>query len=242
MKRNQFIKSVGLTSFGVTTGILKPTSLFANELPTEMKLELCEKGVIDLTVAKDDELIWGWLLRAVGSALISSLVGKIVDNYSGNSCYCNGSSCTKNNASSSDYSNTVGYYGYNTHNQKFLTQQIYDRNTSFENASVPFIDKTYNHISNVEGPFLGGLCAAAKDINSKYGLMMARNVIVPFYQLSNGGYRFDTTPCYPTVLKTNYGKTAISYTPNGDTGYVKVDAYNSVDRLDYSQTWKVNAV
>lgn len=240
MERSKFLKASGLATFGMVTGLLKPVSLFSSDSQqTFMKLEMSNQGIIDVTVK--DELVWGWLLRTVGSALISSLVGRIVDSYSGESCYCNGSSCTNNNASSNDYSNTVGYYGYANYNQKFLTQQIYDRSVSFENASVPFVNNYNNQICNVEGPFLAGLCLAAIDIKKKYNINMARSVVVPYAQTSNGGYRFDAIPCYPTILKTNYGTTAISYTPNGDTGYVKVDAYNSVDRLDYSQSWRINS-
>jgi hypothetical protein len=242
MERKHFLKSTGLTAFGITTGLLNSSNLFANKYEKDLNLESCKKGVIDISLNENDELLWGWLLRAVGSALISSLVGKIVDNFAGDNCYCNGSSCTRNNASSNDYSNTVGYYGYNTHSQKFLKQHIYDRNTSFINASVPFLDKSGSHISNIEGPFLGGLCAAAEDIHNTHGIVMARNVIVPIREISNGGYRFDVTPCYPTLIETNYGKTSVSYRPEGEKGYVKVDAYDKLDNLKYTNEWKVNAV
>jgi hypothetical protein len=241
MDRIDFLKSASLTTLGLSTGIINPTSLFAEDKTVFSKsLKLTNQGVIDMTV--ENEQIFEWLLKAVGTALISALVGKIVNYYSGGTCYCNGSSCSKNNANSNDYSNTVGYYGYSTHNQKFLTQQIYDNNTSFVNVSVPFVDNRGYKISNVEGPFLAGLCFAAEDIKNKYGTMMARNVIIPYAENSNGGYRFDASPCYPTVLKTNYGTTAISYTPDGSYGYVKVDAYNRIDRLMYSEEWKMNAV
>ncbi|SIS53108.1 hypothetical protein [Chryseobacterium gambrini] len=248
MDRNQFIKKLGLAS----TGLIMFPDLSFGSLETEANPDNFENSkllmpmnteVIDVTIDANSEFMWGWLLRTVGSALISSLVGNIVEKYFGKDCYCNGTSCSVNNAPSSNYSNAVGYYGYNTHNQKFLTQQIYDSTTSFENASVPFLNSYGRVITNVEGPFLAGLCLAAKDIASQNGIRTARNVIVPYAEISNGGYRFDTRPCYPTVLATNYGKTAISYTPNGNNGFVKVDVFSNKNNLpDYSQTWKVNAV
>jgi hypothetical protein len=246
MERSNFLKTLGISGLGVATGILTPFSVFADNNQGNLRINMIDDTIIDMTQQGDEKFIWGWLLRTVGSALIGSLVSKIVDNYTG-TCYCNGTSCTANTASSDAYSDTKGYYGYSGYQQKFLTQQLNDPYASFGNASVPFVKSNGNVISSVEGPFLAGLCFAAEDINKTYGQSAARQIIQPIYELSNGGYRFNAVPCYPTVFKTGYGKTTIKYAPDDDgTGYVKtgvveVNVQNSVDRLDFSKSWRVNA-
>jgi hypothetical protein len=240
MNRSKFIKSSSLLGLGLALNQPNFLNFLVQENFTDNRLKLSNNGVRDMTL--DEELIMGWLFRTVGSALISSLVGKIVDNYTNDNCYCNGTSCSSNNANYNDYSNTIGYYGYQDHSQRFLTQNINDRNVSFGNVSVAFVNRYNTHLTNVEGPFLAGLCYAAMDINKVHGSNMARNVVLPVSEISNGGYRFDRKPCYPTAFKTGYGKTEISYSPQGEIGYVKVDAYNRTNRLDYSEMFKINSI
>jgi hypothetical protein len=249
MKRNEFIKFTGLTSVGLVSGLLNPFESSAARDANIPRIHMINNQVRDMTVEGDAEYVWGWLLRTVAGALISSLVGRVVDRYTGQSCYCNGTSCTANNATADAYSNAEGYYGYAGNAQKFLQQHLADPNTSFQNVSVPFFDAYGTRVTNVEGPFLAGLCYAADAVAARHGIAAARRVVLPFSEISNGGYRFNMKPCYglTTHFKTSYGRTKIEYEPYDDgsgyvkAGLVKVNIYDRFDNLDFTDNYAVNA-
>jgi hypothetical protein len=236
MNRLEFIKKSSITFLGLSSGLLDPTKLLAGN---RLILKMPNERETFITIPNDDEEIWiSWLGRLVASSLISAFAAKIVERYTDN-CICDGTTCRKSPA---DYSNAVGIYGYDSHNTRLVTQQVTDNRVTFQNVSVPFLNTSNVLMGNVEGPFLAGMCWAANDLQQKYGIKGAKKAFLPIGMTQNGGYRFDTDPCYPTVYKTNHGKTQISYNPSGNTGNVNVKVLNEYDNLGWEKTYNFNYV
>jgi len=241
MKRNDFLKISGLAATGL---ILPPLNLLpgANRKRIRLHMPDNQRQVMLLDIDRDSELWFGWLVKLVGSSLITALSAKIIDKWTGD-CFCNGTSCSANNADTSNYGNIEGIYGYTGTGHRFITQELRDRQVNFTNASVPFLDQGNSKISSLEGPFLAGACWAAEDIAGNYGVEATQSVISPEREISNGGFRFDTNPCYPSKYKTDYGTTEIDYKPNGagTGGDVIVKVKDALDNLDWKKTYEFSA-
>jgi hypothetical protein len=155
MERSEFLKISGLTASGLALGLFNPLTLLGSSNKIQ-RLYPELKTIQIITIDKTDVMWVGWLGRLVASSLVAALGAKIVDKIS--DCYCNGTSCSVNNAQSSQYNNAKGIYGYDATDRRLVTQEINDSNVQFTNMSAPFLSKYNGKISNVEGPFLAGLC------------------------------------------------------------------------------------
>ena len=184
----------------------------------------------------EGEAFIGWLAKLAVRALVTSLVAQKVSEWSG-SCSCNGSACSKGTAASSDYYNTDGVYGYDPYDRRFLTQNIRDSKVKFTNVSVPFMTGANAQIMNIEGPFLAGMCLGAEEVSTQYSAQTARKLFIPRSEISNGGYRFDTDPCAPTLYKTAAGSTKIDYAAHSWGGTVKVTARDNAGTALWSRNY-----
>lgn len=224
MKSKDFLRISSLAAAGTIAGILLPTKILATTTDTRtFKLN-----------ALDEEAYIAWLARLV----IGTLVAKKVESWFG-SCQCNGGACSANTPVSNAYNNTDGVYGYTNSDRRFLTQNIRDSRVQFTNVSVPFLTQDNAQLMNDEGPFLAGLCWAAEDVARSKGVTHARQLFIPRYEISNGGYRFDTRPCDPTEFASSSGKTSIHYTPNYSGGVVKVTARDNAGRNIWQRNYEM---
>lgn len=227
MKRTEFIKYSGLTTFGVLTGIYNPLLSFS---PSQ-----AETRFIKIDASDDTWLLW--LGRLVVSSLVTSLSAKVIDNITSD-CTCNGSSCAKSTAREDDYYNPNGIYGYDSVKTRFLKQNIRDHNIDFENYSVPFMYMNNIKISVIEGPFLAGLCWAIEDARVGCSTEVVSRSLFPTTEITNGGYRFDVNPCFPTEFKTHSGSTKIDYQGNGKTGEITVIARDSTGKQYWDRKYE----
>lgn len=228
MQRQKFIKLSALATAGAFTGLFVPANAFANPADTRfIKLHSLEEEAFIL-----------WLARLAVSALVTSLIATKVEDWFG-SCQCNGGACSANTPASNAYNNTNGVYGYANNDRRFLTQNIKDSQINFTNVSVPFLTYEKAQIMNVEGPFLAGLCWAAEDVAREQGANRARQLFIPRYEISNGGYRFDINPCDPTKFGSDAGKTSIDYAPKYSGGIVKVTARDNSGRNVWQRNYEM---
>lgn len=228
MKRKDFLKISTLAAAGTLAGLFLPVKVFANPADTRLiRLHSLEEEAYLL-----------WLARLVVSALVTTLVAKKVESWFG-SCQCNGGACSANTPASSAYSNTDGVYAYANNDRRFLTQNIRDSQVSFTNVSVPFLTHDNAQLMNVEGPFLAGMCWAAADVAREEGVSRARQLFIPRYEISNGGYRFDIRPCDPTTFGSDAGKTSIAFAPKYGGGIVKVTARDNSGRNVWQRNYEM---
>jgi hypothetical protein len=238
MKRFEFIKiSAGLTLLNVSSSLLLPAQLLAeaNSVSRE-KLIMPEVDRESIIISLDSNSWIPWLATLAARSLITTLAAKVVQRYTSD-CICDGTTCKY---SPSNYRNADGIYAYDN-GKRFVKQEVNDQTVGFQNVSVPFLTPYNQHIGNVEGPFLAGMCWAAENISQKSSTTNARKALIPKGGIKNGGYRFDTESCHPTTYKTDYGSTEIAYTPTGSsTGAVKVTIRDEYDNLDWNKTFDFN--
>jgi hypothetical protein len=235
MTRKEFLKWNGLAAAGLFVGATLPTSLKGAPFSDEM--ELGNTRTINLHDL-DEAAYLAWLARLAARVLVTTLVAKKVGRWV-DGCYCNGSTCTKSTAPSSAYTVTDGIYEYDSVSRRFVTQQVKDNQVAFNNMSVPFMTNDNGHLMNVEGPFLAGMCFSAEDVAQEYSSKDARRLFVPLTEISNGGHRFDTNPCYPTAYKTVAGSTNIGYEAKSWGGVAKVTAYDDAKGPVWSRNYKM---
>jgi hypothetical protein len=219
MERKEFIKYSGLASLGILTGMYNPILAFS---PPK-----AETRFIKIDASDENGLIW--LGRLIVSSLVTSMAAKVVDNLTSD-CTCNGASCAKNTPQDDAYYNHKGIYGYDYLNTRFVHQNLRDSNVTFENCSVPFLSMNNAKISVIEGPFLAALCWAIDDARVGCSPEVVSRSIFPTAEISNGGYRFDINPCYPTEFKTKSGSTKIEYKGDGQSGEMTVIAKDSTGK------------
>jgi hypothetical protein len=190
MKRTEFIRSTVITGGAITAGILNPFTALA---------KISKPPYINLP-------------RLVQQCLP---VISILSTRSASNCYCNGTSCSCNNADINNYYNQSYIWDLISYSRflywQYLNDPYYNSNY-LQNASVPFFNSYNSPIMRVEGPSLFGLCNSLSEYD-QYSTksIPAKDVFAPTYEISNAGYRFDVDACHETSYNTQKGTVNIEY-------------------------------
>ena len=180
MKKRTFLRTASLMSVGLATAA--PLQMFA-------KPQSSPKN-------------WNYLLSRLPTLMnaiqAAPTANKSMNNHWGDFCL--------NHTWSSYHSNFN--YVQKTANNFCYVYPFKTKETSFVNASLAFFDKEMNHITNLEGGYLMGLCLLTETLKAdKQSSTTIRNKVLPTKILQAGSKNLKEKGT--TAYTTNYGQLKI---------------------------------